>query len=309
MTLRISSCGWFLSPALPLDGGKPRWLSVDLKPLAVVAVLLVPINAASETLYGAESARPIEDHEKSFIDASAATEAAENSLFSFWPWKEEAARQPPKAQPYKIPTLHGDKLNFKAKPPPLVKAPNIDADAVYEYVLACYPAASKWNLDVNLRAQLANSPETNILSSEGTSTTELGSNYVAIVANLPLYSSTELNREKEREAMRRQATATIVADFISAIASRNHAIRELALYRSLETRAALRVQQGISEAKEQMAYLEKVATSRESLIKQEAKIMESRLKLSGLCDPVNAKVINTWLKNISAVPQEELAQR
>lgn len=58
-----------------------------------------------------------------------------------------------------------------------------------------------------------------------------------------------------------------------------------------------------------MAYLEKVATSRESLIKQEAKIMESRLKLSGLCDPVNAKVINTWLKNISAVPQEELARR
>jgi len=269
----------------------------------------VPISAASETLYDAENARPIENHEEMLTGASAATQAAENGLFSFWPWKQEEARQPPKAQPYKIPTLNGDNLNFKAKPPPLVKAPNIDADAVYEYVLACYPAASKWNLDVNLRAQIANNPETNILSSAGTSPTELGSNYVAIVASLPLYSSKELNREKEREAMRRQTTATIVADFIAAIASRNHSIRELALYRSLETRSALRVQQGISEAKEQMAYLEKVATSRESLIKQEAKIMESRLKLSGLCDPLNARTINTWLKNISAVPQEELAQR
>ena len=275
----------------------------------MVVALLAPISGASETLYDAENARPIENHEEMLIDAPAATQAAENSFFSFWPWKQEEAQQPPKAQPYKIPTLHGDKLNFKAKPPPLVKAPNIDADAVYEYVLACYPAASKWNLDVNLRAQIANNPETNILSSAGTSTTELGSNYVAIVASLPLYSSKELNREKEREAMRRQTVATIVADFIAAIASRNHSIRELALYRSLETRSALRVQQGISEAKEQMAYLEKVATSRESLIKQEAKIMESRLKLSGLCDPLNARTINTWLKNISAVPQEELAQR
>ena len=269
----------------------------------------MPISAASETLYDAESARPIENHEEMLTEASAATQAAENSLFSFWPWKQEEAQQPPKAQPYKIPTLSGQELNFKAKPPPLVKAPNIDADAVYEYVLACYPEASKWNLDVNLRAQLANNPETSILSSEGTSTTELGSNYVAIVASLPLYSSRELNREKEREAMRRQTTATIVADFIAAIASRNHAIREVALYRSLETRSALRVQQGISEAKEQMAYLEKVAASKADLIKQEAKIMESRLKLSGLCDPLNAKTINTWLKNISAVPQKELAQR
>lgn len=212
-----------------------------LKHSVRVAVLLAPINAASETLYDAENARPIESHEELLIDAPAATEAAGNDLFSFWPWKQEEARQPPKAQRYKIPTLNGDKLNFKAKPPPLVKAPNIDGDAVYAYVLACYPAASKWNLDVNLRAQLANSPETNILSSEGTSTTELGSNYVAIVASLPLYSSKELNREKEREAMRRQTTATIVADFIAAIASRNHSIRELALYRSLETRSALRV--------------------------------------------------------------------
>ena len=284
-------------------------LSAALKPLAMVAVLLVPIKAHSDPLYAADIAHPIHNHEELLISDSAASDAAENPLYSFWPWKSESAQKPPPAQPYKIPTLNGDELNFKAKPPPLVKAPHIDADAVYEYVLACYPEASKWNLDVNLRAQIANNPETNILSSEGTSTTELGSSYVAIVASLPLYSSKELNREKERESLRRQTLATVVADFIAAIASRNHAIRELALYRSLETRSALRVQQGISEAKEQMGYLEKVAASRESLIKQEAKIMESRLNLSGMCDPLNARTINTWLKNISAVPQQELAQR
>ena len=59
--------------------------------------------------------------------------------------------------------------------------------------------------------------------------------------------------------MRCQTTATIVADFVAAIANRNLATREVALYRSLETRSALCVPQGISEAKEQVAFLEKLA--------------------------------------------------
>ena len=277
----------------------------DLKRWALVAALLVPISAASDPLYDAEPAKTIENPEESLISDSGAAEAAKNPLFSFWPWKDGEAEQPPAVKPYKIPTLSGDELDFKAKPPPLVKAPKIDADAVYQYVLDCYPEASKWNLDVNLRAQIASTPES-ILSSAGTSTTELGDSYLAIVASLPLYSSKELNREKERESLRRQNVATIVANFIAAIASRNHAIRELTLYRGLEARSALRVQQGISEAKEQVTYLEKVATSHNTLIKQEAKIMESRLQLSGMCDPANASTINTWLKNTSAVPHKDL---
>ena len=147
-------------------------------------MLLAPINAASDPLYDAEPAKPIENPEKILISDSEATEAAKNPLFSFWPWKDGEAEQPPKAQPYKIPTLSGDELDFKTKPPPLVKAPKIDADAVYQYVLDCYPEASKWNLDVNLRAQIASTPES-ILSSAGTSTTELGDSYLAIVASLP----------------------------------------------------------------------------------------------------------------------------
>ena len=106
-------------------GGKPHWLSVVLKHSALVAVLLVPIEAHSDPLYPYEAAKPIENHEELLIKAPVATEAVENGVFSFWPWKQETARQPPKAQPYKIPTLGGDNLNFKAKPPPLVKAPNM----------------------------------------------------------------------------------------------------------------------------------------------------------------------------------------
>ena len=92
---------------------------------------------------------------------------------------------------------------------------------------------------------------------------------------------------------------------MTAIASRNHAIRELALYRSLEARSAIRVQQGIIEASEQVGYLEKVASSQEKLITDEAKIMESRLLLAGMCDPKNAESIGGWLKKVSAVPKGE----
>ena len=224
--------------------------------------------------------------------------------YSFWPWKEGEAAKPPPVKPYKLPTLSGDNLDYHDKPAPLVKAPAIDAEAVYDYVLACYPEKSKWNLDVNLRAQLASTPDS-ILSSDGSNSTELGSSYVAIVANMPLYSITELNREREREHARRQEVAGVVSDFIAALASRNHAIRELALYRSLEARSSLRVQQGIAESTEQVTYLEKVAASHEALIKQEAKIMDTRLKLAGMCDPANADTLNTWLKRVSAVPRKE----
>lgn len=278
-------------------------LSVALKPLARVVVLLALISGCTPA-YAEETAKPIDNPAELLISDSAATESAQKGLYSFWPWANGEAQQPPKAKPYKIPTLSGDELDFKAKPPALVKAPKVDADAVYQYVLDCYPEASKWNLDVNLRGQIASTPDS-ILSSEGTNSTELGSSYVAIVASLPLYSSKELNREKERESLRRQDVAGTVSNFIAALASRNHAIRELALYRSLEARAAIRVQQGITEAAEQVKYLEKVAASHEALIKQEAKITESRLKLAGMCDPLNARSITTWLKTISAVPHQE----
>ena len=222
-------------------------------------MLLAPISAC--TAFSAETHTPLSpDPEKSLTGDSAPPEADKSEqAFSFWPWKNGEAAKPPPVQPYKIPTLSGDNLNFKDKPAALVKAPAIDAEAVYDYVLACYPEKSKWDLDVNLRAQLANS--TGDIFGTNSSSTELGDSYVAIVANMPLYSVPELNREREREHARRQEVATTVADFIAALASRNHAVRELALYRSLEARAALRVQQGIVDSSEQVKYLEKVAGS------------------------------------------------
>lgn len=217
----------------------------------------------------------------------------------YWPWSDGEAEKPPQAKPYKLQTLAGDGVDFHAQPAKPVKAPHIDSDAVYQYILDCFPEDSRWNLDVSLRAQLAKSGT--ILGDDG-SETELGSSYVGIVAKLPLYSAGEMNRRTEREYKRRMDVAGNVSSFITSIASRNHAVRELALYRSLEARSAIRVSQGIVEVAEQVQYLEKVAGAQESLIKTEAKIMENRLKLVGMCDPTSAPTINAWLTKVSAVP-------
>lgn len=232
------------------------------------------------------------------------TQAAESHNIS-WPWVKSAdPAQPPALKPYEVPTLVGDQLDYHAPAAGLVKAPAIDADAIFARVMGCYPEKSKYNIDVSLRASLRSNPA---LDLEDNSSGSLGKSYVGIVASMPLYSGRELDREKDREYSRRKDTAKAVADFITAIAARNQAVREFALYRSLEARSAVRVQQGIVEASEQVGYLEKVATAQKDLIQTEARIMESRLLLAGMCDPQNANTLGSWLKRIAAVPSADAA--
>lgn len=272
------------------------------KRLALAAVLLVPINAfsESETEGATLPLLPSEKAAKTDLNALDADKSGESAP-SYWPWAEGEAEKPPEIQTYQLPTLAGDGVDYHAKPAPLAKAPALNPEAVYQTVLRCYPEKSHFAIDIALRASVLSSDvldETDLSSG-------LGKSYVGIVANMPLYSSQELNREREREYVRRKDTAKAVADFIASIASRNQAMRELALYRSLEARSAIRVQTGIIEASEQVGYLEKVATAQDKLVTDETKIMENRLLLAGMCDPLNAERIGAWLKRLSAVPKAE----
>lgn len=279
---------------------------VDLKPLALAAALLAPISASAEDLTSPEALEAAKAETLRLAALSSGTDGVDTTLSSdtapaWWPWKTGELEKPPTVQPYQIPTMAGDGLDYHDRPAAIVQAPALDADAIFKAVLACYPERSKFDIDVDLRASIRSSE---VLDLQDT-TTGLGKSYVGIVASMPLYSGKELDREKEREYSRRKDTAKAVADFVTAIAGRNHAIREFALYRSLEARSAARVKEGITEASEQVSYLEKVASSQEKLINEEAKIMESRLLLAGMCDPKNAERIGAWLRKVSAVPKEE----
>ena len=260
------------------------------KPLALAAVLLVPTNSPAET-----------EAQLAAAQAETLKTAQENGDLaeSYWPWATGEAEKPPEIQTYQLPTLAGDDLDYHHKPAPLAKAPPLNPDAVYKTVLSCYPEKSNFDIDVSLRATVRS---TDVLD-ENDLSSGLGKSYVGIVANMPLYSSQELNREREREYNRRKDTAKAVAAFISSIASRNQAMRELALYRSLEARSAIRVQSGIVEATEQVGYLEKVAGAQDKLVTEETKIMEGRLLLAGMCDPANAARVGSWLERLSSVPK------
>ena len=304
MTQPTSSCGRSLSPASPLAGGKPPPFWAVLKPLALVAALLAPISANAETDSDYEATKAETLRLAGMTNTSqpeTETETETETATVWWPWKSGELEKPPEVKPYQMPTMAGDGLDYHARPADIVQAPALDADAIFKAVLACYPERSKFDIDVDLRAAIRSS---DVLDLQDTAT-GLGKSYVGIVASMPLYSGKELDREKDREYVRRKDTAKAVADFVTAIAGRNHAVRELALYRSLEARSAVRVKEGITEATEQVGYLEKVASSQDKLIGEEAKIMESRLLLAGMCDPKNAEHIGGWLRTVSAVPKGE----
>ena len=162
MTQPTSSCGRSSSPASPLAGGKPPPFWAVLKPLALVAVLLAPINASAETDSDYEAAKA-ETLRLAGITAPAGTEAEDTKVSSdtapaWWPWKVGSElEKPPAVKPYQIPTMAGDGLDYHDKPAAIVQAPALDADAIFKAVLACYPERSKFDIDVDLRAAIRSS--------------------------------------------------------------------------------------------------------------------------------------------------------
>ncbi len=218
-------------------------------------------------------------------------------MADYW-WSDENADPPPVFQPYELPTLAGDNLDYHDKPEALIKARVIDAEGLFLTIMRCFPADSSWDIDIKLQAKIKTNSD-DLFYNQDDST--ISSNYIGIVASMPLYSSKEISRDKEREYRRRTDIAGMIATFVGSIASRNRALRELTLYRSLEARSAVRVKNGIANATEQIGYLEKVSARNEQLIKTEMDILQSRLQLAATCEPNKYDQINTYFKKIAMV--------
>ena len=152
------------------------------------------------------------------------------------------------------------------------------------------------NLEAGLRSQ-------GVVTADNST---IGKEYIGIVARMPLYSSSEQNRTREREYLRRTATSELIGRFLSAIAIRNHALREITLYRALESRSQVRVQKGIVSTDEQVGYLEKLLTAHKTLTQAEADITASRLAISGQCSDDKRDLLNGWLKRMSVVPEARM---
>jgi hypothetical protein len=220
---------------------------------------------------------------------------AEEKSGNLWPWSSQNAAPPPAVKPYEVPTFGGAKRNFRDAAQ-WQKAPKIDGDAVFRMIIACYPNKSRWNLDIDLQAAVRTANAVDITG------TAIGKSTVGIVARMPLYSATEMDREREREYRRRTDTAGKVAEFVGQLATRNQALRTLALAAAMESRAQIRVNEGIADAEEQIKFLDKVAAAENQLITAEAKAMDARLSLVAMCRDEEADAVNAYLTDLAQLP-------
>ncbi len=216
------------------------------------------------------------------------------------PWNEPAA-PPPEIKPFELPTLKGNAPHYNTPTPALKPAPKIDPDVIFQTVLNCYPEKSKFKLDLSLVAGM----KTNLDEYNSDNWPEISEHYIGLVGKMPLYSTTEQARERQWEYQRRTSTATSVAAFTQALADRNYAYRLMGLYLSLEARSQQRVAQGVANVNEQVALLEKVASSHRDVLAHEAKIVEHRLALVALCEESYSQSVNHYLKALAFLPPHQ----
>ncbi len=214
------------------------------------------------------------------------------------PWGGEL-QSPPAIAPAEAPflpgTMHGDDTPYNSERIQLQKAPRVNSDELFDVVMNCYPLQSTFDLNVKLTAKANSTSGANPEDDDYVS----DKSYVGIVASMPLYSSSELDRRTNREATRRKETAAAIAAFSGAIAKRNEQLRLLSLYRALEQRSRKRVATGIVSATEQIGYLEKVAQANTALIQAESDILQHRLTIVSRCESGKANKLNAWLKKVA----------
>lgn len=219
---------------------------------------------------------------------------AEGDFWSRTPIFSGSAEPPPEIKPYQLPRFDPAATGDHYTPiEPLKTAPAVDYDALYTAALRCYPEPSKFGLEVELETAYRSRKTYDYTGAD------IGQHYIGLVARMPLYSTTELNREREREHRRRTDTAKSIGEFLKALAQRNHALREMGLYQSLEARAQVRVSQGVADTAEQVKYLEKIAKTQESLITAETALAEHRLALISGCSDDKAGQLNDYIKDLA----------
>ena len=187
-------------------------------------------------------------------------------------------REPP---PWHLPRFDGaddprDQPPAGALEPP----PVLDARGLYDLVITCFPSPTWWKPEIALEGRYSNQQgDSNALIQTAAET----STYAGIVARIPLYSSLELDREREREAMRRTVVAQNVGKIEQLLAARAIARRELGLWRAIEARSSRRVAAGVTETKEQIDAIAKVAGIESTLMTVSADLTAAKLLLVGMC--------------------------
>lgn len=192
--------------------------------------------------------------------------------------KDEIDKRPP--LPWHLPRFDGAE-DPRDHPPggEFERPPVLDARGLFDLVITCFPARSWWRPELALETRYTTKQQDRnaLVQSAETST------YAGLVAKIPLYSSLELDREREREAARRNTVAQNVGKIEQLLAARAIARRELSLWRAIEDRSGRRVAAGVTETKEQIEAIAKVAGLESTLLTVAADLTAAKLVLVGMC--------------------------
>ena len=192
-------------------------------------------------------------------------------------------------QAYQVPTFSNETTDYHA-----ISAPNpaktVDADLIVKTINSCYPVPAM-NLDVSIKVGTNYRPT----NSNTIQTSDSASYYAGVVASMPLYSGVEIDKEQKIAIERKEKTASLVAQMLTALSTKRRSERMLSLYASLEKRSQKRVADGIVSVDEQIGFLEKVATTRGELDDANAKIEGSRLALIHQCTDNDTERLNNFI--------------
>ena len=203
--------------------------------------------------------------------------------------------KPPDIKRFEIPTFTGKPVDWNHQKPAINPLPKIDGDAIFKVVNRCYPLKSGFGLDISLKAGATYKDTAN----SSTQINRLDSNkyYAGIVANMPLYSDVEIDKDRKLEYQRRMQTTETIKALLTGVATKRRAERLMGLYEALEKRAQERIKNGLAETAEQITFLEKVATTQGELDQANASIEASRLALIGQCRPDAEQEVNEYILN------------
>ena len=200
--------------------------------------------------------------------------------------------KPPEIKPFEIPSFTGKPVDWNHPKKAINELPKINGDAIFNIVNRCYPLKSGFGLDISLKAgatykDTAGNNQINTLDSNRY--------YAGIVASMPLYSDVEIDKDRKLEYQRRMQTTETIKALLSGVATKRRAERLMGLYEALEARSNERVKQGVVSPDEQIALLEKVATTQGELDQANATIEASRLALIGQCRPEVMNEVNNYI--------------
>ena len=203
---------------------------------------------------------------------------------------------PPKLPPFELPTLN-QAIGNKQLPSPLASVnPNLHARAIYQFVKSCYPLPSRFPIQIDLVGGFSNKDITTSSGINNLDQTSQGKYYAGIVAKMPLWNDSEIERIKQIELKAHELINNGVAQYLQAINMLMQAHRQLGLYSSLESRAQVRVRNGVVDTSEQVNYLDKTIQAQALVTEWEIKLDAARVGLSGLCASGDQETINDYLE-------------